>query len=260
MVQTDLDLEALSASLTNRFIGSRIIHHDSISSTMDEARREAEVGAPEGTVVIAEEQTAGRGRFSRTWVSPKGLNLLFSILLRPEPASVPRISMASSLAVAKAIQNFTGLVPTIKWPNDVQLQGRKTCGILSESSLEDIGVKYTIVGIGVNVNFDPRLVPEIADTATSIARELGSPVSRYGLLKAILEEFEPLYLAVNRGESLREEWSVLLDTLGRHIRVRWGEQIHEGSAQEVDDDGNLILLLLDGSPLKINAGDVTLQV
>ena len=258
--QTDLNIETLRKDLAGHLLGSRILYFDSLASTMDQARIEAEAGAPEGTVVIADEQTRGRGRFQRSWLSPKGLNLLFSLILHPQTDQLNRLNMAASLSLAQAIQNLSGLRPTIKWPNDVRLNGKKVAGILIESVLQNGGVKYAIVGIGLNANWRPPEDAGLPYPATSISKELGRPCSRTLILKAVLQEMETLYSSVKKGVSFRNAWSAMLDTLGTHVRVGWGQEIHEGVAQNVDDDGNLILLRPDGSTVRIVAGEVTSQI
>jgi len=229
---------------------------------MDDARKAAYDNAPEGTLVVAEEQTVGRGRFQRTWVSPPGGNIYLSLLLRPGPYYASQLTMMASLALVRAIRRT---IPdktnvTIKWPNDVRISGMKIAGILVESSLALEGTdNFSIIGMGVNVNFDPGEYPDIKDTATSIQRELGYPIQRVQLLGAIMEEMEELYLFIKQGGSVREEWASLLDTIGHKVRVAWGDQVYEGYAQGVDDDGGLVLRLADGSIQALAAGEVTLR-
>ena len=260
MASADLNVETIRDGLATRIVGQRVLYLPETSSTMDVARQEAEAGAPDGTLVIAEHQTAGRGRFQRQWVSPPGVNLYFSILLRPRLGELHRMNIAATLAVARAIRTTTGLHPTIKWPNDVRLNGRKVCGILIENQVEGDRVHYVIVGIGINVNFDPTPYSEIATLATSLMREAGRPISRLDMLRAFLEEFDVLYGALKRGESVRDEWCGLLETLGRHVQVRWDQQVEEGLAADVDEEGNLVLERADGSRVTMLAGEVTLQV
>jgi BirA family biotin operon repressor/biotin-[acetyl-CoA-carboxylase] ligase len=259
MQEGSLSVESIQAGLNTSVIGRRVICLSSTTSTMDEARREAEAGAPEGTVLVAEEQTGGRGRFQREWVSPAGANLLLSVLLRPSLSQLPRLNMAATLAVVRAIRGVTGLSPRVKWPNDVLLGGRKTCGILIESRLEGDGVAYAAIGIGLNVNFDPGVHPELAATATSLMREMGAPVSRLETLRRLLRELDALYAALRRGGSLHQEWRGLLETLGSQVRVRWGDQSEEGVAVDVDDDGSLVLERVDGSRVALPAGEVSLS-
>ena len=259
MSQTDYDIDLLRRALSDRVIGNQILHYDLIGSTMDETRVLADKGEPEGAVVIAEEQTAGRGRFNREWISPRGQNVSFSVLLRPTTAQLPYMNMAATLAVARTIEDLTTLEPTIKWPNDVRINGRKASGILIETAMEAGEVVHAIVGIGVNVNFDPSQFPEISSLATSIYRETGEKASRTEVLRVLLEHFDDLYRLVKQGHSLTKDWAAQMDTLGRTVQVTWQEQVVEGYAESVDDQGNLILKRPDGSTFTAVAGEVTLQ-
>ena len=192
--------ESIRAALTTTVMGCRIAYLPSTRSTMDDARRAAAEGAPDGTLIVADEQSAGRGRFQRTWVSPPGVNLYLSLLLRPSPEAASQLSMMAPLALARALRRVAagrGGAVTIKWPNDVRMGGRKIGGILIESSLGQVGTDgFSIVGIGVNVNFDPADHPEIRDTATGLLGELGRRVPRLELLSALMEEMEELYHAL----------------------------------------------------------------
>ncbi len=259
MRESDLELGLLRRALSDRVIGRRLYHYDLLGSTMDEARGLAERGEPEGAVVIAEEQSAGRGRFDRVWVSPRGENLSFSTLLRPASAQLPYMNMAATLAVARTVARVAGVEALVKWPNDVRVGERKISGILIETAMEAGEVKYAIVGIGVNVNFDPSRFPEIADIATSIRRETGRKADRTSVLTLLLEQFDDLYRTVKSGGSLTSEWAAALETLGRRVQLSWQDQIVEGRAESVDDRGNLILKRADGSTFTAVAGEVTSQ-
>ena len=259
-MESDLSSEVISRGLDTRIVGGRVLYLTTVSSTMDAARREAEDGAPEGMVVVAETQTAGRGRFQRPWVSPSGVNVTLSILLRPQPDELPRLNMAATLAVVRAIGVTTGLQSAIKWPNDVHLGGRKVAGILIEGQAKVGAAPYAILGIGLNVNFDPASYPEIAALATSLAQETGGPVSRLAVLQALLREMDGLYAALRRGDSPWEEWRGLLETLGRRVRVQWRGVVEEGLTVEVDREGSLVLERADGSRVTLPAGEVTLRV
>lgn len=260
MIESDLDVKSVENSLANGIVGSRIEHYDTIGSTMDVARELAKEGAQEGTVVIAEEQTKGRGRFNRAWVSPKGLNLSFSVILRPSTSQLIQMNMAATLAVYDAFADTTGATPTIKWPNDVRIRGRKASGILIETSMLSSNVEFAIVGIGVNVNFDPSLYEEIADISTSIYRETGEVYSRTDALRLVLSHFDKHYKRLRGGESLRDEWSSSLDTLGRIVKLAWQDQIVQGVARRVDEQGNLVIEQLDGTEFVATAGEVTSQL
>ena len=259
LIKSDLDVELVMRALSDCVIGHQIFHHDSLGSTMDEARKLAEQGAPEGTVVIAEEQTAGRGRFNREWVSPRGQNLSFSVLLRPAPAQLPSMNMAATIAVARAVTSITALKTAVKWPNDVRINGRKISGILIETAIEAGEVKHAIVGIGVNVNMDASRFPEIASLATSIFNETGSKADRTETLRLVLKNFDDLYRAVRGGGSLTQEWAAILETLGSTVQVRWLDQVVEGTAESIDDQGNLLIKRPDGSIFTAVAGEVTFQ-
>ena len=226
---------------------------------MDEARGQAEDGAPEGTVVVVERQTAGRGRFDRSWASPPGENLLFAVLLRPTLAQLSSLNMATTLAVCEAISELTDLGPTVKWPNDVLVNGRKVSGILIETAVESGVVGYAVVGIGLNVNFDPSEFPEIASSATSLRAETGRVQDRERVLVAVLASLDSLYARVRHGESLIDEWGKRLETLGRDVQVRWKDRLLEGRATGIDDQGNLLLSQKDGSTVTAVAGEVTLR-
>ena len=259
MTQTDLDIDLLRRVLSKRMVGRSVYHYDSLGSTMDEIRILAERDEPEGAVVIAEEQTAGRGRFNRAWISPRGQNLSFSVLLRPTAEQLPFLNMAATLAVSRAVGEIAGLEPTIKWPNDVRVNGRKVSGILIEAAMEQESASHAVVGIGVNVNFDPSEYPEIAPFATSIFRETGRRTDRTAVLRLLLEHFDDLYRTVKEGRSLTRQWASQLETLGRTVQVRWRDQVLEGRAKAIDDRGNLVLERPDGSTVTALAGEVTLQ-
>ena len=255
-----LDLDKLQTLLRTGFIGRRIAYEQSITSTMDVARREAEAGAPEGTIAIAEEQTAGRGRLGRSWVSPAGVNLYFTIILRPNIDQLRYLSVIAPLAVCEAIEETTNLLPRIKWPNDVAINDKKVCGVLTQSEIAGGGVLYALIGPGINVNMDVASHDEIRDIATSLRDELGRDVAREEVLAATLNRFESVYQALRRGDVVSMPWKHRLDTLGKHVRVSGPSGlIDEGVAVDADSDGSLILRRNDGSHVRIEAGEVTLR-
>ncbi|MBI4202009.1 MAG: biotin--[acetyl-CoA-carboxylase] ligase [Chloroflexi bacterium] len=257
---TPLEVEALQAQLGDRPIGRRILYLPQVTSTMDIARQEALAGAEEGLVVVAEEQRAGRGRLGRAWVSAAGLNLSFSVVLYPNRWAVGRLSAAAAVAVCRGIRQATGLEAALKWPNDVLIGGKKVCGILVESALLNDQVQYAIVGVGVNVNHDPSEELEAGYQATSLAKESGLRVSREEVLLEVLQELGLIYWQLTGWGDVWEEWRGSLETLGRQVRVRRGEQVEEGLAAGVDGDGNLLLRRADGSLIALTSGEVTLQV
>ena len=248
----------LKGGLFTRVVGRRLLFFQEISSTMDEARCQAAAGTEEGTIVIAENQTAGRGRHGRDWVSRQG-NLYLSVVFRPSPHTLPLLTMLSAVATVRAIRKTTGLEPRIKWPNDVQLSGRKVAGILVESVVEGDVVRYAIAGIGINVNLDVDKVGDIAGFAAALNAAAGRQVAREEVLRQLLQELDALYLQAAQGGSPLAEWRALLETLGQRVRAYWGNETHIGHAEDVDSVGNLLLRLDDGRRITLTAGDVTLH-
>lgn len=255
--------EAVGTGLRTARFGRYVHHFPSTGSTNDVAAALAREGAPEGTVVIAEEQTRGRGRLGRTWLAPAGSCLLLSIVFRPSlpTAESFRLTMLASLAAAIAVERVSGVVPSIKWPNDLLVGHRKLAGILSEGSAVDERLEYAVVGIGLNVNFEPAAFPEIADVATSLQAEAGREVSRLAVLQALLTEVEARYdtLHAARQGELWAAWRRRLGTLGRRVTVTEGDHREVGTAVDVAPDGSLILRRDDGSEVAIAVGDVTLR-
>lgn len=255
----ELTPDSVGRDLGTRFMGQRVVCYDSITSTNDAAKQLAVEGAPEGTVVVAEEQTAGRGRHGRRWLAPAGSSLLVSCILRPSisPAELPLLLMASALAVAQAIEESTGLLVNLKWPNDILLRDRKAGGVLIETGLSGEEVDYAVIGMGLNVNLDLTSIPELSSTATSISTELGESASRLKILQALLRCMEREYLLVQRGVSPASRWEGRLSQLGRQVEVDtpWGREI--GRIEGVDADGTLLLVRTDGTMAHITVGDVT---
>lgn len=252
------DLSATRMLLHTRRLGREIDHLPVTGSTMDIARARARAGEPEGYTVMAEEQTAGRGRLGRVWVAPPGVNISVSVLLRPTSHQMKRLGMSVPLAVADAVEEVSGLTPLLKWPNDVRVNGRKLCGILIEAAMLGDTPSFAIAGIGLNVNLDAAAYPEIAGIATSIATERGRPVSREHTLAALLNALERHYDRRD-GDALRQEWRSRLETLGQQVSVTFAGRTERGVAEDVDEEGSLLLRLRDGRLLTFPAGEVTLR-
>ena len=251
------DTARLDSLLLTGFVGRNVSYHESVDTTMRIAAELAAAGAPEGTIVLAEEQTAGRGRMQRSWVSPPGVNLYFTIVLRPNLDELRYLAVIAPLSVCLAIEETTGLFPRIKWPNDVLIEGKKVSGILLESEITDSDVLYATHGIGINCNFDASEHEEIRDIATSLRSELGRDVSREEVLAATLNHFESLYEALRRGEVVSMDWKQRLDTLGKQVRIeRAGGGFEAGTVVDADSDGSLILRRDDGSHVRIESGEV----
>ncbi len=255
MAEGSLSEAAITHSLGTSFIGQRVIYYPVLASTMEIARLEAQKGASEGTVVVADRQTAGRGRIKRLWLSPEG-SIAISIILRPDISCLPYLVMVASLAVVHSIEWATGLEPQIKWPNDVLIGNKKVSGILIENGLRGENVDYSILGIGININLKVSGFPDIAGIATSLSDELGRHVLRLGLVRRLLVEVERLYLAAKQGEPVFEEWRDRLVTLGKRVQLRSGKDTYRGIAQSVKPDGSLILRQPDGRLVEIVAGDI----
>ena len=257
-MEYDLSEVSVTRDLETHFIGQRVIYYSKIPSTMEVAKQEAQQGAAEGTVVIAGEQTAGKGRMKRVWLSPRGCVAL-SIILYPDIACLPSLIMVASLAVVHTIAVITGLRPQIKWPNDVLINGKKVCGILIESGVRDSSIDYAIIGIGINVNLKTTDFTEISLPTTSLSDELRRDVSRLEIIRRLLVEFEKLYLVVQSGETVYQEWRDSLNTLGKRVHARSGNKVYEGIAESVDEDGSLMLRCSDGKLKKFTSGDITLH-
>ncbi|HSJ56877.1 MAG TPA: biotin--[acetyl-CoA-carboxylase] ligase, partial [Anaerolineae bacterium] len=230
----DLTVGGIEAALTTAFVGRSLLYLPEVTSTNDLARRLAGDGAADGTVVIADYQTAGRGRLDRRWLAPPGSSLLFSLVLRPPLAShqAQWLTMACGLAVLDAVKATTGLELGLKWPNDVVAGGTKVAGILAELELQPgtpCRVDYAIVGIGINVNLAPGDLPaELPVPAASLSSLTGGNVSRLSLLVALLATIEERYLAVRAGRSPHDEWTQRLATLGERVAVSDGTRVMEG--------------------------------
>ncbi len=256
MLEDNISAETIAKGLETRVIGRRILYYPSLPSTMDIARQEARLGATEGTTIIAGEQTAGRGRLSRTWLTPGG-NIALSVILYPRLALLPSMVMLASLAVVYAIESAAGLKPAIKWPNDILINGKKVCGILIENDLKGDKVNYSIIGIGINVNFSPAGNTGVQYPATSLAAETGGDVSRPEVIRSLLVEMERFYLVLSAGGSVFEDWRDNLETLGKKVRITAGEEVYEGVAESVARDGSLLLRGQDGRLMPILVGDVS---
>jgi BirA family transcriptional regulator, biotin operon repressor / biotin---[acetyl-CoA-carboxylase] ligase len=242
-------------------LGRNIVYFDSTDSTNTQAARLAHDGAPEGTLVIAETQTAGRGRLGRKWESPPGVNLYFTLILRPDipPSDAPMITLAAAVALIKATRALFNLPAAIKWPNDMLIDFKKCAGILTEMSAEPERVRHVILGIGVDVNMERESFPEeIRDISTSIRLEKGEKADRAELLRQFLTEMESIYAYIcsNQKEKVLDEWRGLSCTLGRRVTVKglWGECA--GIARDIDGSGSLLIEKDGGEVVTVMSGDL----
>lgn len=249
---------------TGTVVGSRVFHFEAVGSTMDEASRMAAAGAPEGTVVVADSQTAGRGRRNREWTSSPGQDLLLSVVLRPRPAIVPELLMLAALAAANTTKAVAGVTPSIKWPNDVRVNGRKVCGVLADTVQQGDGGLVTVIGVGLNVNMDYTAAAALPQPASSLRTLAGREIPRADTLRVLLGHMDAMYMSLLRGETLLPEWRSMLETLGSHVEVTVGDpsspdRVIRGLAEDVDDMGRLLVRDQDSRVWPVSAGEVTLQ-
>ena len=250
------DLARFRALLGEHPIGGSLVYRESVDSTMVEARELADAGAAHGTMVLAEEQTAGRGRRGRGFHSPAGENLYFTLVLRLEAAAHRRLPVALPLAVCEGVRG-EDVEARIKWPNDIWVGSRKLCGMLIDAEMGADG-PLAMPGIGINVNGDPTLIPELRDTATSIRREAGRQIHREALLARICNELaRTLDLPAT---ALAERYRTLSLTLGRPVTVTPAtEPPFDGLAAEILEDGSLVVLRANGVREVVHAADVSLR-
>ncbi|MEW6410654.1 MAG: biotin--[acetyl-CoA-carboxylase] ligase [Nitrospirota bacterium] len=252
----------IESALKSELIGKYVFLFDEVDSTNTKARELAEKGYDEGTVIMAENQSKGRGRLGRVWVSPPGVNFYISIILKPElvPAKATRITMLVAVAVASVLRKTLSLPVTIRWPNDILVRDRKLGGILIEMDSEMDRVNYVVIGIGINVNMDISILPDgLQKTATSIKRELGHEVKRIDILIPLLKGIGYWYRVYKKDgiHPVLNEWINLSSILGKRIRLSTPKKVIEGKAEGIDEDGRLIIGFPDGSFELASSGDVT---
>jgi BirA family biotin operon repressor/biotin-[acetyl-CoA-carboxylase] ligase len=266
-----MDEREFRAAIGTSLVGRNLLYLERTGSTNSVASEAAREGAPDGTVVVAAEQTAGRGRLGRRWEAPAGTCLLCSVLFRPDlPLTrIQHLTMVCALAAADAIGELTGLRAALKWPNDLVVPAgsgsrpagwwRKLAGLLTETGLSGERVEYVVVGIGINVNVPAEILPTLAPDATSLLAETGRPVDIPILLGSVLDGIERRYGLVRKGVSPLPEWAARLVTLGQVVEARTPAGKVVGVAEAVDDTGALLLRTSDGSVHSLVAGDVTLR-
>lgn len=253
----------LLSCLKTEWAGGRTVYFDATDSTNIQARRLAEAHAPHGTLVVSDRQDGGKGRRGRSWASPSGVGIWMSLILRPEiaPSSASMLTLAAALAVREGIREETGLSPLIKWPNDLVLNGKKICGILTEMSTELMEIQYVITGIGINVN-QREFPSEIRDTATSLSLEAGRCFRRSSLIAAILKAFEKDYAAFLKTGDLSlllEEYNACLVNRGKEVCILDPSGEYRAVAEGIDESGSLLVTLPDGTRREIISGEVSVR-
>jgi BirA family biotin operon repressor/biotin-[acetyl-CoA-carboxylase] ligase len=255
--------QEIKNGLSTVYIGQKIFYFPELESTNIIAKVKASPrveGINEGTIIIAERQSAGKGRLGRRWFSPLG-GIWLSIILYPQlsPSYIPRITLMTAVAIVKAMERCAQIKAQIKWPNDILINEKKVCGILTEMSAELDMINWVVVGIGINVNVDHREFPEdIQEKIISLQEFLGKEISRVRLAQILLEEFEKYYERLKRREfsSILKEWKLYSHTLRRKIKINMGAKIITGEAIDINEEGALILKKEDGELLEIISGTI----
>ena len=258
----------ISSNLKTSFIGRDIAFYKEIDSTNDTAREFAAKGAEEGTVIVADCQKKGKGRLSRRWESPVGVNIYTSIILRPNisPIFAPQLTLVSAVAAAETISCFLNTdsgykpEPTVKWPNDIFINSKKVAGILTEMNSEMDRINFVVIGIGVNLNMTKKMFPEeLRQIATSLKEETGRDISRIDFIQTLYLNMERWYKEYikNGFEPVRKAWTDYFNMRGKMVKVQQLNSVVEGIAIGIDNDGALLLKGKDGKVERILSGDVT---
>ncbi len=253
----------IEVGLGTLVVGRSVLSFDVVSSTIDVASALSREGAVEGTVVVAEAQTGGRGRLGRTWSSPADVGIWTSIILRPSipPRDAPKLTLLVAVSVARVLGECYGIPAQIKWPNDVVVHRRKICGALTELVAEQDAVKYIIASFRLNVNqTSARFPADVRELATSMRIETGKKFERPDVFRTLLRELDNQYQDFREHGSVNiiRQWRERSCTLGRHVKVQLREDIVEGTARDLDDDGSLLVEVGNGKLRSIAYGDVTI--
>lgn len=254
--------EEITDGLTTEYIGQSVVYFESTGSTNNIAKELVRKALAEGTIVIAEEQTEGKGRLGREWISPKGEGIWLSVILRPNirPIDATQITLAAAVATVKAIFDVTGLRLGIKWPNDILFNGKKVVGILTEMNAEVDRINFLVLGIGMNVN-NTEFPDDISSIATSLRMINEEKVNRINLLQSLLKRIEEQYKLINKGEFQKviQDWKEWNITIGQEVAVTTIKESISGRAVDINEEGALILKLINGELMKVLSGDVTLR-
>lgn len=253
----------LESRMDTEWAGHPVSWYETLGSTNLQAKLDAENGAENGALIVADMQTAGRGRRGRTWSSPPGTNLYFTLILKPQiaPDQASMLTPLMGLAVAEGIRETCGLQTGIKWPNDVVIEGRKVCGILAEMSVEREFIHYVVVGVGINVGLQ-SFPEQMADTAVCLQEKCGGKVSRAELLVNVLKAFERYYAVFRKTgdlSDLRQMYGNLLVSRDREVRVLDPKGEYQGIARGINETGELLVEKEDGVVTAVYAGEVSVR-
>ena len=259
-VMSKAEIESL---MDTKWAGSNVVYYDEIDSTNNRAKEAGDNKAPHGTLFVADMQVAGKGRRGRVWQSPAGSSIYMTILLYPEisPLKAPQLTLVMAIAVAEGIKEVTGLDTKIKWPNDIVVNGRKICGILTEMSTEIDYINHVVIGAGINVNQDD-FPEDIRKTASSLKMELGKQVKRSELIAAIMKSFEKdyeIFLKTEDLSGLQELYNSMLVNLDRDVKVLEPGNEYEAHALGINKTGELIVRTAEGEEKEIYAGEVSVR-
>lgn len=253
----------IKSRLDTKWAGREIYCYESIDSTNNAAKKAAEQGSSHGALFLAEQQISGKGRRGRNWISPSGTGIWLTILLRPklEPSYASMLTLVAALSMSRAIEKETGLFAQIKWPNDIVVNGKKVCGILTEMSAEMEWIHYIVIGLGTNVNIE-EFPKEIQDTATSLKIESGQQVKRVPVICTFLSNFEKDYENFMENQNLSglmEQYNKRLVNCGRGVRILDPAGEYTGIAEGIDKQGALIVEKEKGETVRITSGEVSVR-
>jgi BirA family biotin operon repressor/biotin-[acetyl-CoA-carboxylase] ligase len=256
--------EEIKAGLPTRVFGQEIHYYASIDSTQNKCQELAKAGAPEGTLVVADQQVGGKGRLGRVWHTPAGVAISMSLLLRPtlELEKCPQLTLLTAVAIVETLRESYAIQAHIKWPNDILIDGKKVCGILTELNAEPDRIHSLIIGIGINVNTLPEQFPEeVREIATSLRIAKGEALRRVPLIQQILTRLEKLYdLYLAEGfPPVKERWERCAITIGKMVTIRTLQGSFTGHAESIDDSGVLLVRREDGSISKVYSADVEIH-
>lgn len=258
-----ITIEELKSQIDTEWAGNQVYYYDKTDSTNIRAKQLGEEGAPHGTLAVADQQSAGRGRRGRAWESPKGCSIYMSILLRPDiaPSKAPMLTLVMALSVVQGLKECIDLEFQIKWPNDIVLHGKKLVGILTEMSTEIDYINHVVIGAGINVNMK-ELPKELGEKATSLRIETGEVIKRSPIIAAVMRKFEKnysMFLELQNLEKMQDEYNSLLVNIEKEVRILSGKEEYNAYALGINENGELLVRRDDGTLEAVFAGEVSVR-